>query len=85
MLLDDTLINMIPTKYLPLFKMIVDQLAQYGIYEDVAIRVFGSLAPIFNVSPICSDASWTYLANFFLAALTDPGALLGQDWALRSK
>ena len=77
---------MIHGKYVPLFQMIVDQLStKYNIYQDVAIRVFGAMAPIFDVSENCSDASWTYLGNFFLTALTHPEQILGQDWVLRSK
>ena len=76
---------MIPEKYLPRFQLIVDQLSQYDIYQDVAIRVFGTMAPIFGVSESCSDASWTYLRNFFLTALIHPEQIFGQDWVLRCK
>ena len=49
----------------------------FGVQKDVAIRILGSLTPIFGVpgsyplSKECSDASWTYLANMFLSSPSD--------------
>ena len=63
--------------YDPTTRFIFESIAAYfqklGIERDVAIRILGSLTPIFGVPGVyplskeCSDASWTYLANLILS------------------
>ena len=85
---DDSLIEMIPDRNKFIFEMIVEKLSAMNIYEDVAIRLMGGMAPIFGVSESCGDASWTYLGNLFLSLLQesedreDRG--LPEEWVLRS-
>ena len=67
--------------YDPTTRYIFDEIAKYfktlGVERDIAIRILGSLTPIFGVpglyplSKECSDASWTYLANMFLSTPED--------------
>ena len=83
---DDTLIQLIDPRHKGIFDQIINGLAAFNIYEDVAIRLMGGMAPIFGVSPNCADASWTYLGNFFLS-LPQPGeeGKFPEEWVIRSK
>ena len=77
---------MVPPRNKFVFNAIVEKLSAYNIYEDVAVRIMGGMAPIFGVSESCGDASWTYLGNLFLSLLAeseDRG--LPEEWVLRSK